>query len=142
VCNQRKKNLAPTPHTQSIKISWQRAKGWVSIYSQGVFDPGSWHEPGPMLRKEPRATRGALVPVYATNRDRFSKINWDRAPGGINRDQCLSLVPIDKPNRDRCHFGARPKTHFLLVAVVLPVGVRQVWFLFMHSKFFLCEEDT
>jgi hypothetical protein len=41
------KKLAPTPHTQSSKILWQRAKGWVSIYSQGrVFDPGSWNELG------------------------------------------------------------------------------------------------
>jgi hypothetical protein len=58
---------------------------------------------------------GALVPVDATNRDRCSEMNRDRPPGGTNRDQCLSLVPIDKPNRDRCHFGAGPKTHFLLV---------------------------
>jgi hypothetical protein len=62
-------------------------------------------------------TGGALVPVHATNRDRFSEMNRDRPPNGTNRDQCLSLVPIDKPNRDRCDFGARPKTHFLLVAV-------------------------
>jgi hypothetical protein len=62
---------------------------------------------------------GALVPVYATNRDRFSEMNRDRLPNGTNRDQCLSLVPIDKPNRDRCNFGARPMTHFLLVSLVL-----------------------
>jgi hypothetical protein len=32
------------------------------------------------------------------------------------------LVPIDKPNRDRCDFGARPKTHFLLVrGVFIPI---------------------
>ena len=29
VCNQRKKKLAPTPHTQSSKIWW--AKGWAYI---------------------------------------------------------------------------------------------------------------
>jgi hypothetical protein len=56
-----------------------------------------------------------LVPVYATNRDRFSEMNRDRPPNGTNGDQCLSLIPIDKPNRDRCNFSARPKTHFLLV---------------------------
>jgi hypothetical protein len=111
-----KKKLAPTPHTQSNNL-WQRAKGWVSIYSQGrVFDPGSWHELGPMLRREPHAMLGgALVPIYATNQDRFSELNRDWPPYAINRDQCLSLVSIDKPNRDRCDFGARPKTHFLLV---------------------------
>jgi hypothetical protein len=26
-----KKKLAPTPHTQSSKILWQRAKGWVYL---------------------------------------------------------------------------------------------------------------
>jgi hypothetical protein len=63
VCNQRKKKLTPTPHIQSSKILWQRAKGWVSIYSQGrVFDPGSWHEPGPMLHREPRAMLGGIAP--------------------------------------------------------------------------------
>jgi hypothetical protein len=61
---------------------------------------------------------GALVPVYATNRDRFSEMNQDRPPNDTNRDQCLLLVPIDKPNRDRCDFSARPKTHFLLMHVV------------------------
>jgi hypothetical protein len=65
---------------------------------------------------------GALVPVYASNRDRFSEINWNRPPNGTNWDQCLSLVPTDKPNRDRCHFGARPKTHFLLVIVFRCLG--------------------
>jgi hypothetical protein len=54
-----KKKIAPTPHTQSSKFLWQRAKGWVSIYSQErVFDPGSYHEPGTMLRRAPRALLG------------------------------------------------------------------------------------
>jgi hypothetical protein len=54
-----KKKLAPTPHTQSSKFLWQRAKGWVSIYSQGrVFDLGSCHEPGPIIRREARVMLG------------------------------------------------------------------------------------
>jgi hypothetical protein len=41
-------------------------------FRQGrVFDPGSWHEPGPMLRRAPRATRGGhwsrLMPQTGTD---------------------------------------------------------------------------
>jgi hypothetical protein len=118
VCNQRKKKLAPTPHTQSSKFLWQRARAGYQFIARG----GSLILVHGMNRDQCSAEShvphwGALVPVYATNRDQFSEMNQDRPPNGTNRDQCLSLVPIDKPNRDRCDFGARPKTHFLLVGV-------------------------
>jgi hypothetical protein len=57
-CVQSKEKKASTHTSHTIQQNFV-AKGWVSIYSQRrVFYPGSWYEPGPMLRREPRATQG------------------------------------------------------------------------------------
>jgi hypothetical protein len=82
-----KKKLAPTAHTQSSKFLWQRAKGWVSIYSQGrVFDPGSWHELGPMLRREPRAMLGGIGPDLRAESGQMAFVSWTKDPFSTSAD--------------------------------------------------------
>jgi hypothetical protein len=82
VQSKEKKKLAPTPHTQSSKFLWQRAKGWVSIYSR------------------------SLIPVHAMNRDQCSVESHVPCWGSIGPDSCHKpgSIPQNEP-------GPAPKRH-------------------------------
>jgi hypothetical protein len=114
VCNQRKKKLTPTPHTQSSKFLWQRA-GYQFIARGGSLIPVHGMNRDQCSAGSHVSRWEALVPVHATNRDRFPEMNQDRPPNGTNRDQYLSLVPICLLNRDRWLLCPGPKTLFPLV---------------------------